>query len=312
MPSEAWLELIASLPIEDPAARMRIVRTLEAMGSGVLREGAYLMPDTEQNRQSLDSLADYISKAGGSAQVLRVTPMSEAQGQLLRGLFDRSARYGELVKVIDSLKVGFGMADPGSLSRVLNKQRREFEAIGALDFFPSEPQDRARKALAEAEAEVKKLLFPSAKRQPEEAREMLHRRTWATRRQPWADRLACAWLIRRFIDPEGDLYWMDKTQDCPEGMVGFAFDGAQFGNSSSKVTFEVLLEKFGHQGNSALAKIGSIVHYLEVRDTPVPEAAGVQTLLQGAARRSASDEELLQEVEKTFDLLYEAYFEAPK
>jgi hypothetical protein len=157
-----------------------------------------------------------------------------------------------------------------------------------------------------------KLLFPSARRQPEEAREQLHRRTWATKRSPWADRLACAWLIRRFIDPEGTVYWMDKTQDCPEGMVGFAYDGAQFGNSSSKITFEVMLEKFGRQNDTALTKIGSIVHFLEVRDTPVPEAAGVQTLLQGAQRRSISDEELLLEAEKTFDLLYEAYFEAPR
>jgi hypothetical protein len=310
--AEGWLALIASLPTEEPAARMRIVRTLEAMGSGVIREGAYLMPDTEGNRQGLESLAEYIHKAGGNAQVLRVLPMSEAQQQALRGLFDRSGRYTELVKVIDSLKVGFGMADPGSLSRVLNKQRRELEAISALDFFPSAPQARAQQALGEAEAAVSKLLFPSSKRQPDEAREQLHRRTWATRRSPWADRLACAWLIRRFLDPEGNLFWLDKTQDCPEGMVGFAFDGAQFGNSSDKITFEVMLEKFGRQNDSALVKIGSIVHFLEIRDTPVPEAAGVQTLLQGAQRRATSDEQLLEETEKTFDLLYEAYFETPR
>jgi hypothetical protein len=142
------------------------------------------MPDTESNRQGLESLAEYIQKAGGSAQVLRVQPMSETQQMGLRGLFDRSNRYNELVKVIDSLKVGFGMADPGSLSRVLHKQRREFEAISALDFFPSVPQARARQSLAEAEAAVGKLLFPSARRQPEEAREQLHRRTWATKRSP--------------------------------------------------------------------------------------------------------------------------------
>jgi len=74
----------------------------------------------------------------------------------------------------------------------------------------------------------------------------------------------------------------------------------------------VMLRQFGLAKNVALAKIGGIVHFLEVRDAPVPEAAGVQTLLQGAARRSGSDDELLAEVEKTFDLLYEAYFEAPR
>jgi hypothetical protein len=64
--------------------------------------------------------------------------------------------------------------------------------------------------------------------------------------------------------------------------------------------------------NAALAKIGSIVHFLEVRGTPVAEAAGVQTLLQGAQRRSAGESELLAEAEKTFDLLYEAYYQPPK
>jgi hypothetical protein len=93
--------------------------------------------------------------------------------------------------------------------------------------------------------------------------------------------------------------------------VGFAFGGARFSNSETKVTFEVMLQHFGLATNAALVRIGAIVHYLEAHDTPVAEAAGVQTLLQGAARRSTSDDELLAEAEKTFDLLYEAYFEAP-
>ena len=108
------------------------------------------------------------------------------------------------------------------------------------------------------------------------------------------------------------MAWLDKAQECPAAAVGFAFESARFGNSESRVTFEEMLRQFGLEKNAALAKIGGIVHFLEVRDSPVPEAAGVQTLLQGAARRSSSDDELLGEAEKTFDLLYEAYFEAPK
>jgi hypothetical protein len=102
------------------------------------------------------------------------------------------------------------------------------------------------------------------------------------------------------------------VQEVPPNTVGFSFDGARFGNSASQVTFEVMLKHFNLASNAGMAKIGAIVHYLEVRDAPVPEAAGVQTLLQGAARRSTNEDELLAEAEKTFDLLYEAYFEAPK
>jgi len=310
--SGRWLVLIASLPTEDPAARMRMLRTLESLGAAVMREGAYLLPDTAACRQGLEHLSDYIVKGAGSAQVLQVTPLSETQQAAFRRLFDRSGRYAELVKVVDSLKVGYGIADPSAISRVLNKQRREFEAISALDFFPSDVQDRAKAAIASAEAAVHKLLFPTQTRTADKTNEQYLRCTWVTRRPLWADRLACAWLIRRFTDPEGSVQWLDKAQDVPPGAVGFAFPGARFGNNASQITFEVILVRFNLANNAALAKIGAIVHFLEVRDNPVPEAAGVQTLLQGAARRSANDDELLAEAEKTFDLLYDAYLEAPK
>ena len=309
---ERWLALVASLPTEDAAARMRMLRTLESLGAAVMREGAFLLPDTAACRQGLERLADYIVNGAGSAQVLQVVPLSEAQQRLFRSLLDRSARYVELTKVVDSLKVGYGVADPSAISRVLNKQRRELEAISALDFFPNEAQEKAKRALTAAETAVHKLLFPAQTPAGGKPEEPLLRRVWASRRPPWADRLACAWLIRRFVDPEGSVLWLDKVQACPATAVGFGFDGARFGNSASQVTFEVMLQRFGLSGNAALAKIGGIVHFLEVRDTPVPEAAGVQTLLRGAARRSANDDELLAEAEKTFDLLYEAYFEPAK
>jgi hypothetical protein len=307
-----WLVMVASLPVEDPAARMRMLRTLESLGAAVMREGAYLLPDTPASRRGLEALAEYIGKGAGSAQVLQVTPISDAQQAAFRALFDRSARYAELVKVVESLKVGFGIADPSAISRVVGKQRRELEAISALDFFPSEGRERAESTLAAAEAQVHKLLFPAQAGSGAKRGEVLQRRVWATRRPPWADRLACAWLIRRFVDPEGSVAWLEKAQECPADHVGFAFEGARFGNNANQVTFEVMLKHCKLEGNAALAKIGGIVHYLEVRDAPVPEAAGVQTLLQGAQRRSTTDDELLAEAEKTFDLLYEGYFEAPK
>jgi hypothetical protein len=308
--SERWLALIASLPTEDPAARMRVLRTLESLGAAVMREGAYLLPDTPASRQGLDALTEYLAKGVGHAQVLLVTALTEAQQRTFRGLFDRSARYAELIKVVESLKVGFGISDPSAIAHVLHRQRREFEAIGALDFFPNEIRTRAERALAEADAEVRKMMFPTQSQGAVKAGESFQRRVWATRRPPWADRLACAWLIRRFVDPEGSVSWLDKSQECPAQAVGFAFEGARFGNSASQVTFEAMLQQFSLAGNAALAKIGDIVHFLEVGDNLVPEAAGVKTLLHGAQRRAGSDEEMLAEAEKTFDLLYDAYFDA--
>ena len=159
---------------------------------------------------------------------------------------------------------------------------------------------------------MRQLLFPAQQSAALAEGEKLLGRTWATRKPLWADRLACAWLIRRFVDPEATLAWLEKGEPPPPGALGFGFEGAHFANSGERVSYEQMLARLGLADNPALAKIGSIVHVLEIRGTTVPEAAGVQTLLQGALRRAQGESELLGEAEKTFDLLYEAYFESPK
>jgi hypothetical protein len=118
--------------------------------------------------------------------------------------------------------------------------------------------------------------------------------------------------VRRFVDPEGALTYLDKTEPLPPDAIGFGFDGAHFMNSGARVAYEEMLARLDLAKNAALARIGSIVHYLEVQGDPVPEALGVQTLLQGAVRRSSGEKELLAEAEKTFDLLYDAYFDPQK
>lgn len=308
-----WLAYITSLPIDDPAARMRVLRTLEGLGCAVMREGVYLLPDTQGNRQSLARISDHIGRVGGTAHLLSVTSADESQSELFRGFFDRTAKYEALIQTVEGLKAGFGISEPVAISRVLTKQRREFETISAFDFFPSEARDRATRVLRETEEKVHALMFPDAP-QPGPLRESgktYFRRTWATRRPLWADRLASGWLVRRFIDPQATMIWLDKGQECPQAAVSFGFEGAQFSNSGTQVTFERLLTSFSLDGNPTLAKIGALVHFLDAGGAAVPEAAGVETLLQGARRRSPGDDELFGECEKTFDLLYDAYFEPP-
>ena len=304
-----WLVTVTQLPTVDPDVRMRVLRTLVSLGSAVLREGVYVLPDTPENRRALEALSDYIGKSTGNAQVLRVSAASPAQQSSLERLFDRSARYEELIKTVKSLRVGFGPSDPNAIARVLKKQRREFEAIAALDFFPTEARKRAEQALAKADREVQQLLSSSSLPAAFGPDEKLLRRTWATRKPAWADRLACAWLVRRFVDPEAKLAWLEKNEELPAGALGFAYDGAHFPASAGRIAYEEMLAKLHLGRNPALAKIASIVHFLEMGGVTVPEAAGVQTLLQGALRRSSNPQELLGEAEKTFDLLYEAYYE---
>ena len=306
-----WLAFVTNLPAEDPASRMRVLRTLESLGCAVLREGVFLLPDTPDNLQSLQRLAEHVARLNGSGHTLRLEALDEGQAKQFRGYFDRSAQYEELAKTVNSLKAGFGISDPVSIGRVLAKQKREFEAISALDYFPSPSRERAVRALQEAQNAVNSMMFPDAPQASrgcaEEGRYL--RRIWATRKPLWADRLACGWLIRRFIDPEAALIWLDKTEPSPPTAVGYAFEGAAFSNNKSMVTFEQLLNGFGLQKNATLARLGALVHFLDAGGTPVAEAAGVETLLQGARRRSSTDDEFFAESEKTFDLLYEAYSE---
>jgi hypothetical protein len=301
--------------MDDPAARMRVLRTLEAMGCALLREGVYLLPDTPANRQGLARLSEHTLRINGSAHVLRVASADPEQESSFKKLFDRAAKYDELIKIIEGLRAGFGISEPSAIARVLNKQRREFEAISALDFFDSPLKEKAARVLRETEAEVRKRMFPDAPRSGgrlTQTGRYYFKRTWASRKPLLADRLGSGWLIRRFIDPEAKLMWLEKTQVCPSTAVGFGFEGATFSNSKEKVTFQELLTRFGLEDNDTLARIGALVHYLDAGGgAPIAEAAGVETLLQGARRRCNSDEELFTESEKTFDLLYEAYFEGP-
>ena len=248
-----WLLCVASMPAQDPASRMRVLRTLEALGATVLREGAYLLPGTPENLRSLETLADYVGKTHGTAHVMRVSAVSPAQHEAFARLFDRSARYGELIKTVESLRIGFGQSDPSAIARVLHKQRREFEAIAALDFFPGQARSRAQAALADAESAVRQLLFPAQQAAALAEGEKLVGRTWATRKPLWADRLACAWLIRRFVDPEATLVWLDKSQPAPAGAIGFGFEGAHFANSEERVSYEQMVSRLGLAGRVRFA-----------------------------------------------------------
>jgi hypothetical protein len=309
-----WLAYITALPTDDPAARMRVLRTLESLGCAVLREGVFLLPDTPAARQGLTHLSDHIARINGSAHLLSVNSLDEAQTQQFLALFDRTQKYDDLIKTVESLKTAFGLSDPVSIMRLLSKHKREYQIISTLDFFPSDAKERAARALAEAEHAVRALMFPDAQKKSgtlDTTGKLYFRRVWATRKPLWADQLASAWLIRRFIDPEATLLWLDKYQDCPANAVSYGYAGATFCNSKNKVTFEEILAGFKLDQNAGLVRIGALIHALNAGETKVAEAAGVQTLLQGAARRTDSEDQLLAETEMTFDLLFEAYFEAP-
>jgi len=313
-----WALLVLTLPVDDPAGRMRIMRSLETLGAGLLREGVYVLPESRDARRGFERLAEQVGQVGGTAHLLAAETADAGETRRLRALFDRSARYSELIKTVDGMQAAFGVSDPIAIAKVLAKLRRDYEHAGAQDFFPSPLASKADAVLAASEAAVKRLMFPDeappapAVSKSSRSKREFFKRAWATRRPLFVDRLASAWLIRRFIDPEATMLWLDKGTPCPATAVGFGFEGATFRNSRDRVTYEELLAQFRLDDNPALVRIASMIRSLDTGDTPAAEAAGVETLLAGARRRAATDDELLAESEKTFDLLYEAYFEVPR
>jgi hypothetical protein len=130
---------------------------------------------------------------------------------------------------------------------------------------------------------------------------------WATRQRLWVDRVASAWLIRRFIDPEARFLWLKTPQECPANTIGFDFDGAAFTHTDTRVTFEVLLASFDLVTDAALDRLGVLVHALDMGGVPVPEAAGFAAILTGARAYCSDDDQLLTEMTPVLNALYTAF-----
>ena len=111
------------------------------------------------------------------------------------------------------------------------KLRKAFTSLSAIDFFPGEAQRQTEAALRELELSIVRILSPDEPHSVEGSITPLsiseyQGRSWATRSRPWVDRLACAWLIRRFIDAQAQILWLASPNDCPADALGFDFDGA--------------------------------------------------------------------------------------
>ena len=308
----AWLLFILTLQGQQPAVRMRVWRALKALGTAVLRDGVYLLPNREEFIAALQAQAEEVTASGGNAQLLEIDARDRQQETEFRQLFDRTAEYEKLLLEMRSARKGLGDLDATALSQRLMRLRRDYEAIAVQDFFPGGAREQAREALEELTAAANVLLSPdephaTAGRIPRVDPAKYRGRTWATRARPWADRLASAWLIKRFIDPEAKWLWLKHPKDCPKRAVGYDFDGAEFTHIGAKVTFEVLVASFGLSGDPALERIGALIHYLDVGGVPVPEAAGVEAVLRGARARIAADDDLVNEAGKLFEFLYVHY-----
>lgn len=312
---QTWLLLIMTLPTENATARMRFWRALKAMGCAVLRDGVYLLPLREDGPSAMHEIADGIIEAGGTANIIESASRDEAQDDLFRGLFDRAADYAAFAKSLNSARKSLSRLSEPEINRAVRRLRREYEALRSIDFFSTEAAARADAGWADFVGSIDTVLSPDEPHAADGAVRRLNPkdyqgRTWATRQHLWVDRVASAWLIRRFIDPKSRFLWLEKPSACPKKALGFDFDGATFTHVGELVTFEVLLASFGLQNDPGLVRLGELVHALDVGGPIVPEASGFEALMAGARRRTSGDDELLAEMSCALDSLYAFYREA--
>lgn len=306
---EQWLLLIASLPTAGATARMRLWRAIKALGCVSLRDGAYLLVDREEHAEALTELAKQTNSEGGQAWVVNVQPRVASDNEAFEALFDRSAEYAEIVSSLTQARKTLPSQTPAEITKTLKRLRKERDAILRIDFFPNQASLDAEAAWADFEDAANGLLSPGEPQPQERAIPRLDRadyqgRTWATRRNLWVDRVASAWLIRRFIDSDAKFLWLDSPAQCPSTALGFDFDDAAFTHVDDKVTFEVLLASFNIEMTPGMEKLAALVHALDVGGVIPPEAAGFEAILTGARARLNNDDALLAEIGTVLDSLY--------
>jgi hypothetical protein len=305
---ESFNTLVLSLPTRNSTLRMRLWRALKETGCGVLRDGVYVLPASADSG-GLAKLESDIRTHGGFAMTAQLTPKTPVQLAEIRKLFDRSADYGLLADRIAATRASLPRLGSRKGQTAMQRLERAMEKLARIDFFDGEAKAQAAAALAELKASYRVMYAggeprPSKRglRQLDPAR--YQRRVWATRKAPWVDRLASAWLIKRFIDRDARFAWIARPSECPKNAIGFDYDGADFTHVKNRVTFEVLAASFGLDADPALAPIGAAVHFLDIGGIPVPEARVLETLLKGAREKARSDDALLAEAMRVLDLLY--------
>jgi len=239
---------------------------------------------------------------------------TDEQQAHLRGLFDRSREYAALTEQIQATRASLRRLGPRKAQTRLDRLQRVADRLAAIDFYPGAAQSKASDAFASLQRDFREFY---ARGEPRKSHRRLRPgdraryqdRVWATRKDPWIDRLASAWLIKRFIDRAARFVWLDRPSSLPRKAIGYDFDGAQFTHVGNRVTFEVLMETFGLDGDPALAAIGNSVHFLDVGGDAAADAKGLETVLKGVKEKARDDDAMLSEAMRIFDHFYSAYAE---
>jgi hypothetical protein len=307
----SWLVLTAALPTSPSGLRVRIWRALKGTGCATLRDGVYILPATAPSASDLWAIERAIRDGGADAHMLELQSRDTLQEKSFQALFDRTEQYADFAQALKDSRKAVKLGSEPKLRKLLRALDQQLRSIRLADYFPGKAAARAADGLETLRAEVEKKLSPGEPTPSSAAIDRLPRdsfqgKTWATRKRPWVDRLATAWLIQRFVDAKPRFLWLDDPKKCPKSALGFDFDGARFTHVGDKVSFEVVVHAFGLEQDAALKRVGDLVHYIDVGGIPVDEAAGVETMVRGLQGQHDNDDALLVAACILFDTLYVA------
>ena len=287
-----WFLLIHQLPPKPDYFRVKIWRRLQALGAVAIKNSVYALPFSAQASEDFQWLRKEITAGGGEASVCRAMFVDGLSDQQIEGLFRtaRDAEYAEVARAAETV------ASAGEIARL----ERRLREITALDHFGAGGRKTAEAALAG----LKGRKANQAKREKAPMKQ-----TWVTRPDIHVDRIASAWLIKRFIDPKARFAFGAAR----EGAVSFDMFDGEYTHDGDRCTFEVLLQRFGLERDEALRAIAEMVHDVDIKDGKFgrDETPGFDRMIAGIVKRTARDEVRVERGTELLNDLYESLRPSP-
>ncbi len=310
-PGPRWLVLIHQIPPNPSYLRVKVGRRLQGLGSVAVKNSVYVLPRSDQALEDFQWVRREIVAGGGDASVCEARFVEGLSDASVEALFNtaREADYRALVKEAHSLQARTRRAKRASREQVetaLLRLRKRLGEVVEIDFFGASGRDAVEGTLAAIESGLRP--SQAAAESPATAPGELRGRTWVTRSGVHVDRIASAWLIQRFIDPEARFKFVRGDEAAAPGELRFDMFEAEFTHEGDLCTFEVLIQRFGIK-DKALGRVGELVHDVDLKDGKFnhAETVGLDHLIAGIAMRHKEDEARLRNGAAVFEALYE-YF----
>ena len=312
--SAAWLMMIHQIPPKPDYLRVKIGRRLARVGAVAVKNSVYVLPDGDQPLEDFQWIRREIIDGGGDATICRASLVDGLSDDGLRDAFRaaRDADYAEIAAAAREMPAlpPANESEPASrrTAEEVARLRKRFAAVAAIDFFEAKGRSAALEAIERAGVDAASRTMPAADAGHLE-RATYRARTWVTRKGIFVDRMASAWLIRRFIDPDARFRFVDADHHRPTpGELRFDMFEGEFTHAGDRCTFEVLLDRFALR-DAALRAIAEVVHDIDLRDEKFgrDDAAGVERALSGIAQASGDDHERAERSHVLFDALHAAY-----